>query len=272
MPAASTASDRPPTSPGSRRPRPPAKPSHYPFEAYDLAALTAREDAFAPAVDYSTLAVGWEPAPFDPRDVSRFVTTNDVVLVETDVDRRATREALEAVGFEVVGDRADHALLTAADGSMGAAVGDESFVGVGLSFAAVDDGRPVLAAFVDAIAGRGPRYVAARDELDAALNALEDGHYVTATTRHPWDEGAPADGHFAGEVARGRRWTADGATTTGRWVRVFETPSDASVEDVRTWIAASRDDDPHLEPFREFTVDASGRVAVVDAVADTADL
>lgn len=247
-------------------------PHHYPFEAYDLAALTAREDAFAPAVDHSTLAVGWEPAPFEPRDVSRFVRTNDVVLVDADVDRRATREAFETNGFEVVGDRADHVLLSASDGSAGVAVGDGSFVGAGLAFAAVDDARRVLAAVVDAIAGRGPRYVEARSELDAALNALDDGHYVTATTRHPPDEGTPADGVFAGEVARGRRWTVDGATTTGRWVRVFETPSDVPVAAVRAWLDAARDDDSRLEPFREFTVEASGRVAVVDAVADTAAL
>lgn len=245
-------------------------PCHYPFEAYDLAALAVREDAFPSTVDFSNLAVGWEPAPFDWRDVSRFVRLANVVLVDAPVDRRATREAFADRGMTVRGERAGHTLLTAPEAGSGVAIGDESFVGAGLAFARVREPLPVLETFVDAVAGRAPRYVAEREALDATLDALGDGHYLRATTRHGGDEGTPEQGSFAGEVARGHAWTVDGATTSGRWVRTFETAADVPVEAVRAWVAAEREEG-RFAPYQDFSVRARGGVAVVDAVAATDD-
>lgn len=243
-----------------------ADDDHYSFSVSRLSSIAAHEDEFDDTESFEEYERQWAPADVDWDEVENLVSFNGVSVVEADFETDAVVSDFESDDYETDEEYEGFTLMLAASERWAVAVGDGTLLFTHGGYSETDGPVEAAKRVIDTKNGESDRYTTANEDLDEVMTELDGGENVFAYTRDPADDGERDRGAFENLAAWGNQTTIDGEESDGTWVWVYDTEADADVGAIEEWTASER------SMFDDVEVTENGRVVVVEATAETADL
>lgn len=246
---------------------------NYLFNVFDVAEFVDNEDEFDRDFhnEFATsIEDSYSEFRFRFSDFDTLVTGRNFDVITADYDEDDVIDELRANDYTRGDEYEGYNIQVSTDESQAWAVGGDEIVG---GQAGREAASSMAKYVVDTEAGDEDRYQDYDQDMEALVDAISSGTFVTGRSHDRHRETDVESGRFANREAIGSSFDMSGDTTDVELYMVFRSEGDLIARDIEDWAMENLErPGGDIRPFDETEVSEDGRVATIETSISTIDL